>query len=163
MLPKQSRHGLQERWSPPVVSATKMLAADPLGHVERWICCGLDVLFLHIPQKIWGPGWHLEHHVCQTIPEQYAQFVRYIIVLKEATAIGEYHCHKRVYLVCKNAYVGGMCQTDICKNAWTWRFSVEHCPKDQTPSNGLSSSNSASWWDHSPRQWAHACLAIHVM
>lgn len=38
-------------------------------------------------------------------------------MLKEATAVREYHCHEHVYVVCSNVKVGGTSQSNIHMNA----------------------------------------------
>ena len=74
-----------------------------------------------------------------------------IILLKEATTIREYRFHERVYMVCNNAKVGGICQSNIHMGGRTQGFPPQHCPKHHTASAGLPSSRSASWRHVFPR------------
>ena len=67
-----------------------------------------------------------------------------IILLNEAIAIREYFFHERVYMVCNNAKVGGMCQSYIHMNGRTQSFPPQHCPKHYTASTTLPSSHNAS-------------------
>lgn len=47
---------------------------------------------------------------------------RHIILLKEATAMRDQHCHWRVYQVRNNVYVGGMHQINVHVTAQTSGF-----------------------------------------
>lgn len=48
--------------------------------------------------------------VSPTVPKQF---------VKQATAISKYNYDDGVYLVCRNVYVGGTCQSNLHKNAET--------------------------------------------
>lgn len=81
-----SRHGLHNTWCA-LVSVTSMLAADPLSPVSWKLAKILPwlVVVFHKPFR---------NHVCNV--------AGLILLLKEATAVGEYCFYERVYSVCNN-------------------------------------------------------------
>lgn len=93
---------------------------------------GLDFFVQHISQTLLEICRQLKQlelfvmYCTSSIPEQ---FFKALILLKQATAIREYHLHKEVYLVCNNVYVGGTCLSNIHTNARTEGVVAQHCPE----------------------------------
>lgn len=88
---------------------------------------------------------------------------RHIILLKEVTAIKDYHFHEGVYLVNNNVQLGGTCQSNIPKTGKTQGLLAEHFSKHHFSSASRPSFHSAFQCNLFLRLATRIHLPIHIM